>query len=159
MDEARWQVRPVARWAGWASVIAGLVTPLAVSVYSFATMGWQGATALPSFVLGGLFALGGWRFALVPQITADESGIVVDNPFGRTVVSWDDVADVVPGYGGLAVRRRGGRAVVAWAVQKANASKWIHKRTRADEVAEALLRMADERGRGDAGARRRGVDS
>ena len=145
MEEARWEVRPVARWAGSACIIAGLGTPLAVSVYSFATMGWRGATALPSFILGGLFALGGWRLALVPQIAAAESGIVVDNPFGRTIVPWDDVADVVPGYAGLIIRRRDGRAVTAWAVQKANASKWMHRRTRADEVAEGLLRMADER--------------
>ena len=55
--------------------------------------------------------------------------------------------DVVPGPTGLIIRRREGRATIAWAVQKDNLSTRLHKRTHADEVAETLMKMADERNR------------
>ena len=149
MEQEELVVRYMGRWVGWACVVCGLSAPVVVSVVSLATQGWQGAGALVTFVVGGAFAFAGWRFCSVPKIAATESGIAVDNPFGRALVPWQDVTDIVPGPSGLVIRRRDGRSTIAWAVQKDNLSGWLHKRTPADEVAEALLRMADEHNRLD----------
>jgi len=147
MQNQQLVLRSVRRGIGWACIIIFGLVPGVVSVISFATLGWQGGAPLGFFVFCGIFALLGWRFCLVPQIAAADSGIVVDNPFRRSVIPWEDVTDVVPGPTGLIIRRREGRATIAWAVQKDNLSTGLHKRTHADEVAETLMKMADERNR------------
>lgn len=49
---------------------------------------------------------------------------------------------VQPGYAGISIEMESGEVVTAWAVQKANWSRWQSRRTRADEVAEFLREHA-----------------
>jgi hypothetical protein len=68
--------------------------------------------------------------------------------FERVDVPYRDIALVGVSYAGLTIRRgSGGRLVVAWAVQKSNIARWLHRRTRADEVADVIRARAESRGR------------
>jgi hypothetical protein len=147
VEEKRWRVSLAGRLAGWTLVILGVATPVVATSYAFATQGWSGAGALFSFAFG-LLAVGGWRGGLVPQVAATEAGVEIVNPLRRFLVAWTDVADITPGYFGLVIRRRSQKPVVAWAVQKANVSTWTAKHTRADDVAEELMRIAASHHRG-----------
>lgn len=97
----------------------------------------------------GLVAAGGvvtavacWRAAIHPSVEANEHGLVVRNPMETQTISWDDVVDATAGFDGVTVRLRSGRATTIWAVQKSNLSTWRRRRTRADEVASTILRLA-----------------
>ena len=48
------------------------------------------------------------------------------------------------GYSGITMRTSDG-AVVAWAVQKSNLSRWLDRRTRADDVADFINRHVETR--------------
>jgi hypothetical protein len=82
----------------------------------------------------GILPVGFWLGALRPFIRAEESGVTVRNPLSTTHVSYADIVGCTPGYSGLAIRTRSG-TVVAWAVQTTNIASWLHKHTRADDVA------------------------
>lgn len=86
-----------------------------------------------------LAVLGGLR----PYVSASTSGLVIQNPFTRREVAWDDVVDVVPSYHGLEVVTHG-ETVSAWAVQKSNIARWLGRRTRADDVAGTLIALRDK---------------
>jgi hypothetical protein len=77
--------------------------------------------------------------AFRPHITVTSTGLVVQSPIQRANMKFADILWVRPGYYGLLIRTRDGRVVSAWAVQKSNAARWAKKRTRADDVADAII--------------------
>ncbi|MEV0713812.1 PH domain-containing protein [Asanoa sp. NPDC050611] len=76
--------------------------------------------------------------ALRPAVTLTETDVEVRNPLRTQRLPLADVADAKTGYGGLRIETRDGRAVTAWAVQKSNLANWTGRRTRADDVADAI---------------------
>jgi hypothetical protein len=94
------------------------------------------AAVLCPIVIVALF--GAWRLAFVPYVSVSASGVIVQNPIGRSTVPYSAIAEVGTGYTGLVLRLKNGRAVLCWAVQKSNAAKWSQSRSRADEVADAI---------------------
>ena len=78
-----------------------------------------------------------------PALTADDAGVTVRNPFSTKRVGYGEIMRCITGYYGITIRTRSG-AVVAWAVQKSNLTTWLHRRTRADEVARVIEQRATE---------------
>ncbi|MEU9021341.1 PH domain-containing protein [Actinomadura sp. NPDC048394] len=76
------------------------------------------------------------------RITIADECVVVRNPLWTQRVRLGEIAAVEPGYSGLRITTTDGRTVTAWAVQKSNWSTWRGRRTRADEVAAAIVRSA-----------------
>lgn len=137
------QVWRPGRWGrvgAWAVGVAGGLLSV-VSLVAAAT--GVGAGALVAAVVFGLFPVFAWRWGTHPLLGASAEGVVVRNPVRTVVVPWADVERCVPSSLGLLIERRGGgRPVVAWAVLKSNLSRWLGRRTRADDVAAALEERA-----------------
>lgn len=132
-DTQIWRVTPRGRAA--AVVVAVAVVALAVGV----TAGGSSVGVVVILWLAAVFVgLGAWRWAFVPYVAMNATGLDVQNFLGRAQISYDDIDAVGVSYAGLTIVRRSGRPVVAWAVQKSNLAIWFHRRTRADEVADAI---------------------
>lgn len=123
-----WRVSALGR----VGVLALIPLPMAVA--------WLLWDSVPVSLFAGLGALAAWwRFSLYPAVILTETELIVRNPYGQRRVALPDVVDAAPGYGGLTVTTSTGEHVVAWAVQKSNLATWTGRRTRADEVAEAIV--------------------
>jgi hypothetical protein len=92
-----------------------------------------GVPLLPISVLGGLR----------PFVSAGPEGVHVQHPLRRYDPSWAEVTEVQPGYHGLEITTRADEIVVAWAVEKSNLTRWLQRRTRADDVAEVLQQSVE----------------
>jgi hypothetical protein len=124
--------------AGSVGVTGGLLCALSL-LAAVTGAGWGGLLAAVVF---GLFPVVAWRWGTHPLLGTSADGVVVRNPVRTMVVPWADVERCVPSSLGLVIERRGGRSIVAWAVQKPNTSRWLSRETRADEVAAALEERA-----------------
>jgi hypothetical protein len=91
-----------------------------------------------ALVFGGAAVLLSLLLAVRPAVTLSETDVEVRNPLRTRRVPLAEVADAKTGYGGLRIEIRDGRAVTAWAVQKSNLASWTGRRTRADDVADAI---------------------
>jgi hypothetical protein len=83
-----------------------------------------------------------WRIGPRNFIEARTEGLFLRNPWREWLISWSSIAGATPGYYGIRIQRCDGPPVVAWAVQKPNVAKWTGRRSRADEVAEAIVATA-----------------
>lgn len=101
---------------------------------------WTGGLAVAAVF--GLFPVFGWRWGTHPLLATSDAGVTVRNPVRTVVVPWHEVGRCAPSSLGLVIERTTGRPLVAWAVQKSNASRWLRRRTRADEVAAAIAGRA-----------------
>ena len=123
----------------WRVSALGRVGVLALIPLSMA-VAWLLWDSVPVSLLAGVGALAAWwRFSLHPAVILTGTELIVRNPYGQRRVALTDVVDAAPGYGGLTVTTSTGEHVVAWAVQKSNLATWTARRTRADEVAEAIV--------------------
>ena len=78
-----------------------------------------------------------------PRLVIAESGITIVKLFGVEVIGWDDISRATPGYWGLTVNRKSGGSVTAPGVlAKPNYAVWFGKKTRSDNVAAWIVRMA-----------------
>jgi Bacterial PH domain len=93
-----------------------------------------------SIIMAGMTAFAGG--AARSRITIADECVVVRNPLWTQRVRLAEIASVEPGYSGLQITTAEGRTVTAWAVQKSNWSAWRGRRTRADEIAAAIVRHA-----------------
>jgi len=89
-------------------------------------------------------AVGVWRWAYVPKISLVEDGVDVRNRVSTRFVPYGQIDSATPGWGGIRLRTKSGETVVMFAVQKANASNWLHRRTRADVVCEEIMIRVEE---------------
>jgi hypothetical protein len=89
-----------------------------------------------------MVALGVWFFwrALLVRIIADDNGLTVVNYAKTLHLPWADIRsfEVGGGYWGIGARLGNGQLITLNAVQKANAARWLHRRTRADRVIDEL---------------------
>ena len=90
------------------------------------------------WVLGPVYGFGAWRYAFVPFVALRTSDVLVRNRWGQQVIPYGDIASVHPGYYGTTFRLKTGSSVTAWAVQKPNWASWLHRRTRADDLSDAI---------------------
>lgn len=82
------------------------------------------------------------RYAFRARIVATDDALVVVGCLSERKIPWSNVVGADPGYSGITVHLRDGSAVVAGAVQKANVSGWLGRRTRADAVAASIRERA-----------------
>jgi hypothetical protein len=142
-DDELDQVWRPARWSqvgAWAVGLAGGVMSVASLVAAV-----TGAEAGPLVgVVGfGLFPVVAWRWGTHSLLATSADGVVVRNPVRTVVVPWTEIERCVPSSLGLIIERHGGaQPIVAWAVPKPNVSRWLRRRTRADDVAAALEERA-----------------
>ncbi len=110
-----------------------------------------GAAARDDVLLAGvafaLFAAGGpavlaLLYAFRARIVATDDMLVLVGCLSERKIPWSDVVGAEPGYSGITVHIRDGPSVVAGAVQKANVSAWLGRRTRADAVADLIRERA-----------------
>jgi hypothetical protein len=111
---------------------------------------FDGATPSDSFsgfviIVGVVVAY--WLFGLRPRVELTDDAVIVQNPLRRSVLDLGSITEVRASYGGLIFDVRWHRAVTAWAVQKTILAGWVGRRTRADEIAERLRTVAQERQR------------
>lgn len=120
----------------WAVIIGGLV-----AVIGLVAMLVRGLGNLPVIIVLLVLAVLGmiylWRFALYPRVVVEDRLWVV-NPMHTHILDADEVLDIRPGPDGLVVHHPEG-SIEAWAVQKSTGALRKDRRTRADQVAEALL--------------------
>lgn len=82
------------------------------------------------------------RYAFRARIVAKDDVLVVIGSLSERTIPWSDVVGADPGYSGITVHLRDGSSVIAGAVQKANISAWLGRRTRADAVAGFIRERA-----------------
>jgi hypothetical protein len=138
-----WRVRPGGRIAAvclvglWAS-ISGLITAGGGVTVGVIVMLWAA-----TLIVG----LGVWRWAFVPKVELTRENLLVQNPFGHVaVIPYTKISGAQVGYSGIMVQMRDGSRVLAWAVQKSNMARWAKKRSRADDVADAIMLKAGQVG-------------
>lgn len=140
--EQVWTPRPLARAAALVFVAVGVLGALSgvVSAVVLAAQARAGdaATGIDVAMLCAPLAVAGWRLGLHPLIATGPEGVTIRNPVATTFVPWSDIQRCTPGYSGITIVRRDGSRVVAWAVQKSNAARWLNRRVRADDVADHL---------------------
>lgn len=130
-----WRPIVLARLVGWIVLLGYPVVFVAVLISVWDDPSERGAAAatMALFAPMPLFA---WRGALHPVVRADDHELTIRNPLGTHRLAWADIEGATPGYSGVAVHRREGASVTAWAVQKSNLASWRNKRTRADEFCD-----------------------
>jgi hypothetical protein len=109
---------------------------------------------LPDRAVGVVFLLaavgGSWLFAFRPRLLLTDEQLVVINPLRSWRIPLEQIGSVgTASYFGVTIEYFDGhvmRRVTAWAVQKANVSRWLNKTVRADRVA-AEIRTASRRRR------------
>ncbi|MEY9969020.1 hypothetical protein ABIA33_007107 [Streptacidiphilus sp. MAP12-16] len=74
------------------------------------------------------------------RVTPD--AVIISNPFRTRTIAFSSIAAVSPGYYGVTITTRDGAAYTAMAIQKTNLSRWQGRRTRADEVTDAVCSAA-----------------
>ena len=137
-EDLSWRPRRVARIGGVAVVALALLLAVTFTAAPPSATGYLPAAVL--WVLTAVTAIGVWRGAFRPSITCTPTGLHIRNPGSEAFVPWADIHTVTPGYYGIAIKERTGDVVTAWAVQKPNWATWLHRRTRADDVADAIRR-------------------
>ena len=100
-------------------------------------MPWPVAGVL-ALIVGPLTVVG-LRMAFVARVILSGEELIVRNPFKTHRLPLLRVKSVEPGYSGTVFTMYGGSRVTAWAVQKSNIATWTKKRTRADEMVDAVV--------------------
>lgn len=128
-------------------VVAATLTALGITFVG-ALCVWSIALSVMVFV---------WRWYLVPHVALTPEGLEVQGPLTHRSLPRRAIVRVRPGVIGLRIDTAGGGEIPAWAIQKSKAAEWLHRETRADDVAAAILDHAaprPARRAGDAPARR-----
>ena len=131
-----WEATTGARVLTVASVVVCAVPALALSY--FATVDGELLEAVVSvavFLVGGAVALG-WVFR--SKVVCEPNELVVVNFLCERRINWGAIAGARPGYYGVVIELKDGRRVTATAVQKANASTWLGRRTRSDDLVDVI---------------------
>lgn len=138
MAEQIWRVSTAGRVAGVVLVVGWLALALGITLGGGAPGGavaliwWSGLLLVPWV----------WRWAFVPYVALKADGVFIQNRITSKFVPYPEITRVSGGYYGLTLRTSRGDVVIAWAVQKSNLARWLHRQTRADEVAQAIVARA-----------------
>ncbi|MEV6812456.1 PH domain-containing protein [Micromonospora sp. NPDC051296] len=127
-------------------VLAGLlIGVMAVAVVMFFV--WTDGdlrVALAIAVPYGLLAFLLWRRTFHPRLSAGPEGLTLRREWRTIRVPWSAVVRCDAGYDGITIICADGSWVVAPGPQKSNLSRWLGRKTQADDVAAYLERRARE---------------
>lgn len=93
-------------------------------------------------LLAGLPAFVALRAIRRLRIVDDGTDLVLVSLMSVRRIPWSDVVGATPGYAGITVLLRSGDTALSGAVQKSNIAAWLHRSTRADEVADYIGQRA-----------------
>lgn len=136
---------PTSSTTRWMCALGALVLPLILLVDAIGNGEdpWLGAMFAAG--LSAILFLALWFFTFRPCVRLLDGVVTVQHPFWRRSFEISRVGTVEAGYFGLLIRDVDGALLaLAWAVQKSNWATWTDERTRADEIAEVLMRAARE---------------
>jgi hypothetical protein len=120
--------------------LAVYVALLFVFVAAFLTaIGINLDGAIILWVMAIAVMLGMWRWYLVPYVALNAEDLEVQGVLSLRSVGYGSICDVSPGAMGLEVQTVKEGSVLIWAIQKSKVAEWLHKDTRADEVAAAIM--------------------
>ena len=83
--------------------------------------------------------------ALRMRVELSEQGVDVHHVFRTDRVSWSEISTASVDYDGLHLHLRDGRRVTAGSMGKSNLSKWMGRRSAADDRLDAVLRSLEAR--------------
>ena len=109
--------------------VAALLTAIGINV--------GGAIIL--WVMAIAVMIGMWRWYLVPYVALNAEDLEVQGVLSLRSVGYGSISDVSPGAMGLQVQTAKEGSVLIWAIQKSKMAEWLHKDTRADQVAAAIM--------------------
>jgi hypothetical protein len=109
--------------------VAALLTAIGINV--------DGAIIL--WVMAIAVMVGMWRWYLVPYVALNAENLEVQGVLSLRSVGYGSINDVSPGPMGLQVQTAKEGSVLIWAIQKSKVAEWLHKDTRADQVAAAIM--------------------
>ncbi|WP_149825830.1 hypothetical protein [Streptomyces tailanensis] len=135
-SERTWRVSPLGRVF---SVVVGFGVLAAIAA-DLDTMLRNGGVFVPvvlSAVAGAFFATSFWT-----SLTLTDHEVIIRNLGWTRTAPLATVTRAQAGYSGIEIETSESRHMTAMAVQKANLSVWLGRRTRADEVAEAIQEAA-----------------
>ncbi len=129
-----WRVEePVRRLAVIVSLFLVFVATFLTAIGSV----FPGVAVLWMMTIGAMVCM--WRWALVPYVALTADHLEVQGVFTQHSVAYGSIRRVIPGSVGLQVETTNGGSVLVWAIQKSKVSQWQHHRTRADQVAAAIM--------------------
>ena len=102
---------------------------------------FPGAAVLWVLAIGSMLCM--WRWCLVPYVALTAEHLEVQGVFSQRSVGYGSIRAVTPGAMGLQVETTKGGSVLVWAIQKSKVAEWLHQRTRADEVAAAIMERVE----------------
>jgi hypothetical protein len=129
-----WRVEASARYL---AVCVALFFVLVAAFLTVIGINLVGAVFL--WVLAIAVMLGIWRWFLVPYVALDAEHLEVQGVLSLRSVGYGSIDSVRPGSMGLQVQTNKEGAILIWAIQKSKVAEWLHKDTRADEVAAAIM--------------------
>ncbi len=109
--------------------VAALLTAIGINV--------DGAIIL--WVMAIAVMLGMWRWYLVPYVALNAEDLEVQGVLSLRSVGYGSISDVSPGPTGLKVETAKEGSILIWAIQKSKVAEWLHRDTRADQVAAAIM--------------------
>ena len=110
-------------------LVAALLTAIGINV--------DGAVIL--WVMAIAVMLGMWRWYLVPYVALTAERLEVQGVLSQHSVGYGSISGVSPGPMGLQVQTAKEGSILIWAIQKSKVAEWLHKDTRADQVAAAIM--------------------
>ena len=87
--------------------------------------------------------LGMWRWYLVPYVALTAERLEVQGVLSQRSVGYGSISGVSPGAMGLQVQTAKEGSILIWAIQKSKVAEWLHRDTRADEVAAAIMQRVE----------------
>ena len=109
--------------------VAALLTAIGINV--------DGAIILWVMAIAVMVAM--WRWYLVPYVALNAENLEVQGVLSLRSVGYGSIDSVRPGSMGLQVQTNKEGAILIWAIQKSKVAEWLHKDTRADQVAAAIM--------------------
>jgi peptidoglycan/LPS O-acetylase OafA/YrhL len=100
-----------------------------------------GAVVLWCMAIGVMVGI--WRWYLVPYVALHADCLEVQGVVSQHSVDYGSISGVRPGSMGLEVQTAREGSILIWAIQKSKVSEWLHKDTRADEVAAAIMERVE----------------
>ena len=123
---------------GRVGAVLAIVLLLTIAFAILATNGLNTASAIFALfaVLSSIAII---DLSFVPYIELRDNDMYIRNRVASTLVPYERVLSVRPGWGGVSITRDDGSTVVVWAVQKANISRILKRRTRADQLSDDIM--------------------
>lgn len=131
-----WRTSPGAKVLVYAAVV--VCAPAAVALGVGAAS--EGDVATAAWCIGLTLAVAATAIVYVHRVRVicSRDELVVVSLLRRRRLNWGAVASADSGFSGVAIHLKDGRQITASAVQKANASVWLGRRTRSDDLVDYI---------------------